>query len=149
VTLRLNAYLNASLHGSSELNQLSQKAEQILALQNFYIQAAPPSLSRASHVMFLADYILVIVTYNGAIAAKLRQIAPTLTRAFQDNGYEVTAIQVKVQVTQPPRPQPPRSPISASGKQQLANFAEKLHNSPLKSALQHLITDQNKGTHKP
>jgi len=94
--------------------------------------------------MFLADYILVIATHNGAVAAKLRQIAPTLTRAFQDSGYEVTAIQVKVQVTQPPRPQPPRSPISASGRQQLADLAGKLHNSPLKSALQHLINTQNK-----
>lgn len=140
MTLRLNAYLNASLHDSSELNQLSQKAEQILALQNFYIQTAPLSLSRASHVMFLADYILVIVTYNGAIAAKLRQIAPTLTRAFQDSGYEVTAIQVKVQVTQTVLTKPPsRLLISSKSKQQISELSDKLAPSPLRNALQRLI----------
>lgn len=90
--------------------------------------------------MFLADYILVIVTYNGAIAAKLRQIAPTLTRAFQDSGYEVTAIQVKVQVTQTVLTKPPsRLLISSKSKQQISELSDKLAPSPLRNALQRLI----------
>lgn len=140
MTLRLNSFLNSN----PELGYLSHKAEQLMALQRFYEQTAPTNLSRASHVVCLTDYILIIATQNGAVAAKLRQLAPTLTHAFQDGGYEVTAIQVKVQVTPPPRPPQPPKLLSVSGHRQLADFAEKLHNSPLKSAIKHLISGKTK-----
>ena len=135
MTLRLNAYLNTN----PELAHLSHKAEQLLALQHFYNQTAPTSLSNASHVVCLTDYILIVATQNSAVAAKLRQLAPALTHAFQDGGHEVTAIQVKVQVTLAARP--PRQPkyLSAPSKSQLADFAKKLHDSPLKTALNRLI----------
>ncbi len=140
MTLRLNFYLNTN----RELDHLSHKAEQLLALQRFYDRTAPASLSKASYVMCLADYILTIATQNSAVAAKLRQLAPTLTHAFQDGGYEVTAIQVKVQVTPPPRlPRQPR-PLSVAGKRQLTDFAKNLRDSPLKEALNRLIVGKIK-----
>lgn len=140
MTLRLNSYLNTN----PELGYLSYKAEQFLALQRFYDRTAPASLSNASHVVCLTDYILIVATQNSAVAAKLRQLAPALTHAFQDGGHEVTAIQVKVQVTPPPRPPRQPKPLSATGKRQLADFAKNLHDSPLKMALNRLIVDKVK-----
>lgn len=132
---RLNSYFGAS----PELRQLSGKAGQLLALQRHYEQIAPVSLIRYSRVLQLERQILTLAANNGAIAAKLRQLAPELTRQLQNLGCEVTGIQVRVQVTLPaaentlPPPQ-----LSATGRKRLIELAVELPDSPLKSALQRL-----------
>ncbi|MGB4924422.1 MAG: DciA family protein, partial [Candidatus Nitrotoga sp.] len=94
---RLSSYLNAR----QELRQLSHKVDQFLALQRYYEQIAPPSLIRASHVMQIDQQTLIIAADNGTVAAKLRQLAPKLTQLCQNGGYEITGIQIKVQVALP------------------------------------------------
>jgi len=135
VSLRFNSYLDAS----PELHRLTYKAEQQLALQRCYEQVAPPALARASHVVYLEQNILLLAADNGAVAAKLRQLAPELARLFKDKGHEVTGIQVRVQVTFPPtkRNTLPTS-LSDTGRQTLNDLAGKLPDSPLKSALRRL-----------
>ena len=132
---RLSSYLNAS----QELRQLSHKVGQFLALQRYYEQIAPPSLIRASHVMQIDQQTLIIAADNGTVAAKLRQLAPKLTQLCQNGGYEITGIQIKVQVASPitTRPLRPTS-LSAIRRQQLVDFAIKLEESPLKTALHRL-----------
>lgn len=142
VSLRFNSYLDAS----PELHRLADKAEQQRALQRHYEQIAPPSLARASHVVYLERNILLLAANNGAVAAKLRQLAPELARLFKDKGHEVTGIQVRVQVTTPPlkRSATPTT-LSVNGRQTLNDMADKLPDSPLKSALQRLARNQKKG----
>lgn len=142
MTQRLNSFFASS----QELRQLSGKVRQLLALQQHYEKVAPPSLLRSSHVMQLEHDILTLAANNSAIAAKLRQMAPELVKQLQLHGCEVTGIQVKVQVTLPPssRPSIPSS-MSAQGKQMLSNLAKTLSDSPLKSALQRLAGNKNKG----
>jgi len=142
VSLRLNSYLDAS----PELHRLADKAEHLRALQRHYEQLAPPALARASHVVYLERNILLLAADNGAVAAKLRQLAPELTRLFKDKGHEVTGIQVRVQVTLPPtkRNTLPTS-LSDTGRKNLNDLAGKLPDSPLKSALQRLARRQKKG----
>ena len=124
---------------SQELRQLSSKAGQLLALQGHYEQIAPPSLLRYSRVLQLERQILTLAANNGAIAAKLRQLAPELTRLFQNKGCEVTGIQVRVQVTLPATEDTPTPPtLSATGRKRLIELAVELPDSPLKSALQRL-----------
>ena len=132
---RLNSYFGAS----QELRQLSHRIEQLLALQRRYEQVVPPSLARTSHVVQLDQQTLMIAADNGAAAAKLRQLAPSLAQLLQLGGHEVTAIQVKVQVALPPG-KPPNSPaaLSLAGQAQLLASAEKLPDSLLKSTLQRL-----------
>ncbi|CAG0124874.1 hypothetical protein RHDC2_00717 [Rhodocyclaceae bacterium] len=142
VSLRLNSYLDAS----PELHRLADKVAQQHILQRYYEQVAPPSLARASHVVYLERNILLLAADNGAVAAKLRQLAPELAQLFRDRGHEVTGIQVRVQVTFPPakRNTPPTS-LSDTGRQNLNDLAEKLPDSPLKNALQRLARNQKKG----
>ena len=135
MTQKINSYFGSS----RELRQLSQKAAQLLELERCYKQIIPPSLGRASRVMQLEQQTLTISADNGAVAAKLRQLAPQLTQLFQDGGHEVTGIQVRVQVALSPqiyRSSP--ATVSATGRQRLADLAEKLPDSPLKNALQRL-----------
>jgi hypothetical protein len=132
---RLKSYFGASL----ELRQLSSKAGQLLALQRLYEQIAPASLLRYSRVLQIERQILTLAANNGAIAAKLRQLAPELTRLLQNKGCEVTGIQVRVQVTLPATENTPTPPtLSAMGRKRLIELAVELPDSPLKSALQRL-----------
>src|SRR5512140_2837110 len=88
---RLKAYLASNL----ELRQLSSKAEQPSALQRHFDNIVPPSLKNSSHVLQLNRQAVIIAATNGAVAAKLRQMAPELISLFQARGCEVTGIQIK------------------------------------------------------
>jgi hypothetical protein len=133
---RLNAYL-ASNH---ELRQLSSKAGQLAALQRHYESIAPPALYRSSHVLQLQQRTLLIAANNGAVAAKLRQMTTELISLFQARGCEVTGIQIRVQVTAPPRPMPaePRR-LGKKAREALGELQENLADSPLRNALKRLI----------
>jgi len=135
VSQRLNSYFGSS----AELRQLSGKAGQLLDLQRLYAQIAPASLMRFSHVLQLDRQLMTLAADNGAIAAKLRQLAPELTRQLQNRGCEITGIQVRVQVAHsaPPPVRPP-SILSTAGRSRLTELAVTLPDSPLKSALQRL-----------
>ena len=135
MTPRLDSYLSSNL----ELRQLAGKARQLRAFQLHYEQIAPPSLQRSSHVLQVEQCIMTLAVNNGAVAAKLRQLAPELAQQLQLRGCEVTGIQVRVQVGFQPakHPNTPAS-VSAEGKQQLSDLAASLKDSPLKMALQRL-----------
>lgn len=138
--------LNSILDDSPELHRLSSKAGRLRALQLLYEQVAPPSLARASHVLNLEQQMLLLAADNGAVAAKLRQLAPQLAQLFRDRGHEVTGIQVHVQVALPParRSMAPAA-LGAAGRQALADLAGKLPESPLKNALQRLARSRRQG----
>ena len=132
---RLNSFFGAS----PELRQLSGKAGQLLALQRHYEQVAPASLLRSSRVLQLEGQILTLAANNGAVAAKLRQLAPELAMLLQNRGCEVTGIQVRVQVTLPAAEHlSAPATLSAAGRERLTELAVELPDSPLKSALQRL-----------
>lgn len=132
---RLNSYFDAS----QELRQLAHKVEQLAALQRHYELFAPPSLARTSHVVQLDQQILTLAADNGAVAAKLRQLAPRLAQMLQQSGYQVTVIQVRVQVAVPPKPAASSAvALSFTGQKQLLASTEKLPDSLLKKTLQRL-----------
>jgi len=118
---------------------MSDKVRQLRSFQLLYEKVAPASLLRASSVLKIEQNILTLAANNGAIATKLRQMTPDLVRQLQLQGCEVTGIQVKVQVSIPSttRPVAPSS-LSLEGKKRVADLAESLTDSPLKSALQRL-----------
>lgn len=132
--------LNAFLASNEELRQLSSKAKQITALQRQYESIAPLNLTRSSQVLRLHQQTMVIAANNGAVASKLRQMSAELISLFQARGYEVTLIQIKVQVTIPARivPAEPRK-LGKSALDALNKLDENLVDSPLKSALRRLV----------
>jgi len=136
LTLRLNSFISSI----KELGLLAGKVKQLRAYQTHYAQIVPLSLLRSSQVIQLEQTVLTVSANNGAVAAKLRQMAPELLGQLQQRGCEVTAIQVKVQVTQTVLAKPPsRFLISSKSKQQISELSDKLPPSPLRNALQRLI----------
>ena len=89
--------------------------------------------------MQIDQQTIIIAADNGTVAAKLRQLVPDFTQLLQNRGYEITGIQIRVQVALPitTRPLRPTS-LSTIGRQQLIDLTVKLQDSPLKTALQRL-----------
>jgi len=123
--------------------RLSSHARRLLKLQRSLELAVPGALARSCRIANFKLGIVVIHTDNGAVAAKLRQLATRLGDEFRKGGAEVTEIRVRVQ----PRPAGPAaapSPgsnrLGVAAKQRLAYLADGLGDaSPLKSALRRLI----------
>lgn len=129
---RLNAFLSAS----NELSQLTQKAGQLITLQQLVDQVIPKSLKRSCRVLYFKQNTLTLAADNGAVAAKLRQMTGELATHLREKGCEVTGIQVQVQVNAPAYVPPPTArTLSNTAKSQLSELAELLADSPLKAAL--------------
>lgn len=136
--------LEDCLKADGGLARLSGHAARLLRLQRLFESAAPKALVRGARVANLKLGKLIIHADSGAVAAKLRQIIPTLVDVFHNNEVaEVTGIEVKVQ----PREHKPSAPSAAShdplgnhAKQGLTSLADRLpEDSPLKRALRELL----------
>ncbi|MEF8701013.1 MAG: DciA family protein [Candidatus Accumulibacter sp. UW26] len=116
-------------------------ARQLVRLAGIYREIAPQPLAEASRVANYKSAVLVIQADNGAVAAKLRQMAPTLVRELLRRGLECTGVQVKVQARpgeKPTRVPEPR-PLSAKASQEIAALSASLPASPLREALENLL----------
>jgi hypothetical protein len=57
----------------------------------------PAGLSQSSEVTNFRLGVVVISADNSAAAAKIKQLAPRLSALFLEKGWQVSAIQVRVQ----------------------------------------------------
>ena len=72
-------------------------AKLLIKLAQMYQELAPMHLSQTSRLANYKSGIVVIHAVSGAVAAKLRQLAPTLADGFSKRGIECNGVQVKVQ----------------------------------------------------
>lgn len=116
-------------------------ARLLLRLAHMYQTLAPAHLGNASHLANYKSGIIVIHAASGAIAAKLRQLGPTLAEGFSVRGIECSGVQVKVQVADFAKQSTTSSlkPISARSGQTLADLRNTLPDTPLRAALDHLL----------
>ena len=135
----LDAYLNSA----GGLAHLSAHAGRLVKLQRVFEGIAPSYLAASSHVANCNLGKVVIHADSGAVAAKLRQMLPSLVDEFSLKGAEITEIQVKVQPANA-APQHKKKMIApsvgASTKSELRRLAGELPaDSPLKDALERLV----------
>lgn len=135
---KLQSYFSTS----AGLGALAERVAQLSELQRLWETLAPPSLAQMCRVGGVQDQVLVMYASNGAIAAKLRQLAPTMLEKFKETGVEVASIRVRVQVSFLP---PVRTPVKslrlgAAGAASLGQLAEQLSaSSPLRRALEAIL----------
>ena len=77
--------------------QVLAHARLLTKLAHLYQDIAPANLRQASRLANYKSGIIVIHADTGVLAAKLRQLAPTLAQGFLKRGFECTGVQVKVQ----------------------------------------------------
>ena len=135
----LDAYLNSA----GGLARLSAHAGRLVKLQRVFEKIAPPYLAASSRVANFKLGKVVIHADSGAVAAKLRQMLPSLVDEFSLEGAEVTEIQVKVQpssVALQQRRKVAAPAVAPSAKAGLRRLADDLPaDSPLKEALERLV----------
>ena len=116
-------------------------ARLLLRLTHLYAEIAPAHLRQASTIAHYKSGIIVIHATNGAVATKLRQLAPTLADGFRQRGVECSDVQVKAQATGTPtqsRSSMPK-PLSAHTSRSLEGLRDSLPDSDLRHAVETLI----------
>lgn len=116
-------------------------ARLLMKLAHLYEGFAPAHLGQASSVANYKSGIVVIHAESGAVAAKLRQMAPSLAVEFSKKGLECNGVQVKVQAREiiDKSTSSTQKPLSRRTGRELAEFTESLPESPLRAALRNLL----------
>jgi hypothetical protein len=143
---KINFYLG-SLRLTPEHQRLFSYMDKFTAMQQVFMKIAPPQLAQRSALGALVDGDLTIYARNGAIAAKLRQMLPSLLLKFRARGYEVTSIRIAVQadyrsITEPDGSVKTRQ-IGRTGVESLGNLVVALPaSSSLRTAVEKLLKRQ-------
>lgn len=134
------------LSGRGPSGDVLRQANRLLALQRLYANCVPEPLARTSEVVLLKDGELLVRADNGAAAAKLKHMAPTILDKLTKKNQEITKIHVTVR---PPEQYPSGAPaptkrarLTADSVHHFEALSGTLQDSPLKSALARLATRQ-------
>ncbi|MES2770617.1 MAG: DciA family protein [Pseudomonadota bacterium] len=122
-------------------NKVLAHARQLIKLSNLYQKMLPPHLYQASRVANYNAGVLVVHTGNTALAAKLRQMAPTLIAEFFKQGVPCSELKIKVQTPEHDTSSKgsTQKPLSSKTQKNLSNLSGSLPESPLRGALEHLL----------
>jgi hypothetical protein len=128
------------LSAESALRNLAAASRRVEQLQRIYLEAVPDHLSRASRVGWERAGVVSIVAGNGAVAAKLRQLAPRLLESFRRHGLQCNSMRIEVQVDAAAGRPPvePAKPLSPRAAETLRAAARELPPSPLRTTLDRL-----------
>lgn len=122
-----------------QLQGLNREIRKQLALQTTLAEILPAALSRSVTVAASSTGELILLADNGAVAAKLRQIAPRILNHFRLRGMEATGIRVQTQASIRHKPLPQKQILLGTpARQALLKLASGLADSPLKAAIEKL-----------
>ena len=122
-----------------ELQALNREIRQLMALQSVLAEVLPGNLATSASVASVKAGELILFADNGAVAAKLRQIAPRILISLRQRGYEITGIHLQVQVRIRDNPLPQKQiSLSSEARNAIDLLSERLNASPLKAALRRL-----------
>lgn len=134
----LDDYLNSD----EAMARLAAHAGHLQKLQQLFEKAVPAMLARSCRVANFKLGVVIIHAENGAAAAKLRQIAPSLSEDFRSRGEQVTEIRIKVQpldIAAQQKPAPRAAILGDAGRASIGRLSAALPEGPLRAALDALI----------
>jgi hypothetical protein len=122
------------------LAALWNQTRSLRELQKLYATLVPPYLRSASRVGTVARDEIKLFADSGAVATRLRLLAPDLLLEFRAKGWQFNAIRVGVQVRiRPEAPRTaPRPPLDDKARQALSRVADALGDTPLRQAMKRL-----------
>jgi hypothetical protein len=132
---------------SGDLKSLARQAQRLRDLEQFLVEALPSALASASRVANLRAGTLVVLADNAAVGAKLRQLAPRLILHLNKRGFEVTVVQVDVQVKVhkiKDEDDVTKRLLPPDAIQDFERLSEGLRDSPLKTAVARLVARRRK-----
>ena len=127
--------INAILKDSA-LSKLADRAQELTSTQKVWNEIVPAQLKQYAHAGNIQHKRLTVHVENGAIAAKIKLLLPTLLTKLQKQGIEITSIRVQVQVqSKVDKPVKPPRRVSDSASKNLQSLAKQLEGSELGDAL--------------
>jgi hypothetical protein len=134
------------LVATDELKALSARTRRLRELQTLYLRSAPRELAGSSRVKSYKAGVLCVTADNGAIAAKLKQLAPTLLASIRKNDAEITGIRIEVQVGKVPKQALPgrKKNLSDQSLDSVDALATEIPAGPLKLALANFVQRQRR-----
>ncbi len=129
------------LHRDSDFGLLNTRLESLATLQHAWQAALPPGLRPYSRVIGTEGRCLMVQADNSAMVAKLRQLAPSLTRAVAQVHPELESLRIQVALpeSRPVARHRPAQPLSPEALEHFKKLYETLAPSPLKTAIEHLL----------
>jgi len=134
--------LDDCLNADAAMARLAAHAGRLLKLQQIIEATVPTALANLCRVANYKMGVVVIHADNGAVAAKLRQMAPSIGEQLRASGTEVTEIRIKVQPRDdlpPPSQSISIAILSDQAKQGLTKLSAELPEGSLKAALERLV----------
>ena len=130
------------LEAADGAGKVMAHARLLVKLTHLYQEIAPTHLGQASSLANFKSGIIVIHAVSGAVAAKLRQLAPTLAEGFSKRGIHCNGVQVKVQARKINTQSRASTlkPLSSRASRTLESLRDSLPDSPLRAALETLLT---------
>lgn len=121
--------------------RLMAHARLLMKLARLYREIAPPHLYQASTLANYKSGIVIIHAHSGAIAAKLRQLAPRIADGFSRKGIECTGVEIKVQAPENPKqtPTPRHNPLTQDACHSLEHLRDALPADTLRQAIDTLL----------
>ena len=143
---KVDAYFDL-LGKTPEYTHLFKLAQKLREDQSIFFKLIPVQLTQHCSLGRIKDNRLTILAGNGAIAAKLKQISPSLLLKLQKLGWEITAIHIAVQADSFLRNQETSAnhrhakklTLSQTGKACLKQLAATLADSELKNTIQSFV----------
>ena len=129
------------LGASDELKALSARTRRLRELQTLYLRSAPRELAMSSRVKNYRAGTLFIAADNAAVAAKLRQLAPTLLASIRETEAEITALRIEVQVGGAARErvrESRKTALTSDAVEKIQELSKRVGDAGLKSALARL-----------
>ena len=142
MTNGLEHYLN----NDAAAGKVMAHARLLLKLARRFEAVAPATVANAARVANYKSGKIIIHADNGAVAAKIRQMSQRLCDELSKGVAECSGIEVKVQPRQIPcqSMSSTQKPLSARTFGVLRSTAENLPKSPLRDALEALLTSAAK-----
>lgn len=133
--------INTLLSTQPSICSLVEQASALTALQQTWHAIAPENLLPYTQAGNVQHKRLTVYADNGAVAAKIKLLLPTLLSKLQKQGVEVTSIRVQVQV-QSIASKPIRSPrvVSENGAINLIALSKQLAGSQLGEILEKIAS---------
>jgi len=128
-------------HGDT-LARLQDHAGRLLRAQSILVSLLPPPLGEHCAVANLKQGTLVVFAANGATAARVRQLVPTLLGGFAAAGVPLREIKLKVRIDQGAAQAAPRTPrvLTDAARVSLEALAASLPtDAPLRSSIDRLL----------
>lgn len=119
---------------------LMPQARRLLELRGIFAALLPQSLADSCSIANYKQGRILIYAFNGAVAAKLNLLRPTLLEQLPKRGVEITGLDIRVQ----PRPERRQaveksSKITREATERLSRLYKQLPDSELKNAVGRIL----------